>query len=427
MDEGLGTVPRIVGVDLTPLRSVSYRRLYVAGLVTSLGQQASYVTLPYQLKQITHSAFAVGVVGLVEVIPLVVGGLYGGFLADAKDRRRVIIIFELVLALLTGALVLNSVSSRPSTLVIYGCAFALAAVGALQRPSIEALNQVLVSADLQRASATLANLRYTGASIVGPTVGGLVAVAAGPVWVYLANVATFVASLYLLGRLPHVSVSSAITRPRVVVAEGVRYLRTRPDIIGTYVIDLFAMAWAFPVGMLPFVAAHYSERFALSALYVGLPAGALLATLTSRWTHRVHHYGRAIVGSAVAWGVGIALFAVATTLPVALAGLALAGGADALSGVFRSTLWNESILPEIRGRMAGIEMISYSIGPTAGQFRAGAMTVWMSLRASLALGGIGAAASVGVVALALPSLWRFDDRSDSHVAEVRRRRSSPTP
>jgi MFS family permease len=416
---------RALGVDLRPLASRPYRRLYVAGLVTSLGQQASYATIPFQLRQITHSALAVGAVGLVEVVPLVLGGLYGGYLADVRNRRRVIVLFEVALALATGLLVLNGRLTHPSALVIYGCAFALAAAGALQRPSIEALNQSLVGHELQRASATLANLRYTGASIVGPTLGGLVAVALGPSWVYGANLVTYVVSLALLWSLPSTPGTESAARPRELVAAGLGYLRTRPDIVGTYVVDLLAMAWAFPVGMLSFVAARFSEHYALSLLYLGLPVGALVATLTSRWAHRIHRYGRAIVASAMLWGVGVTVFALGGSLVLALVGLAIAGGADAMSGVFRSTLWNESIPPDLRGRMAGVEMISYSIGPTAGQFRAGATTAWMSLRASLALGGIGAALSVGSVALALPSLWRFDARVDPHVAEVRRLRTRP--
>jgi MFS family permease len=200
---------------------------------------------------------------------------------------------------------------------------------------------------------------------------------------------------------------------------GVRYARSRPDIMGTYVIDLLAMTLAFPVVMLPFVAARFHESYALAVLYCGLPAGALIASLTSRWTRRIHHYGRAIVYAAALWGLGIALFGYSSTLWLVLLGLAIGGGADAVSGIFRNTMWNESIPPDVRGRMAGIEMISYSLGPTAGQFRAGVMAAWTTLRFSLTFGGLGCTGSVGVVAAALPSLWRFDARTDPHVAEVR--------
>jgi MFS family permease len=132
----------------------------------------------------------------------------------------------------------------------------------------------------------------------------------------------------------------------------------------------------------------------------------------------------AVVASAALWGLGIALFGYSASLWLVLVGLAVAGGADALSGILRATMWNESIPPEVRGRMAGMEMISYSLGPTAGQFRAGVMAAWTSLRFSLTFGGLACSGSVGVVAAALPSLWRFDARHDPNVAHVRELRAS---
>jgi len=204
---------------------------------------------------------------------------------------------------------------------------------------------------------------------------------------------------------------------------GVRYALSRPDIIGTYIIDLHAMILAFPVVMVPFVAARFHDTYALSLLYCGLPAGALVASLTSGWSRRIHRYGRAIVVAAALWGLGIVLFGYSSSLWLVLLGLAIGGAADAISGIFRTTMWNESIPPEMRGRMAGIEMISYSLGPTAGQFRAGVMAAWTTLRFSLTFGGLACTGSVGAVAVALPALWRFDARSDVHVAEVRALRS----
>jgi MFS family permease len=183
------------------------------------------------------------------------------------------------------------------------------------------------------------------------------------------------------------------------------------------------MVLAFPVVMLPFVAARFHETYALAVLYCALPAGALIASLTSGWSHRIHRYGRAIVVAAALWGLGIALFGYSSSLWLVLLGLAIGGAADAISGIFRTTMWNESIPPEIRGRMAGIEMISYSLGPTAGQFRAGVMAAWTTLRFSLTFGGLACTGLVGAVAVALPALWRFDARTDVHVAEVRELRA----
>jgi MFS family permease len=336
------------------------------------------------------------------------------------NRRRLILTMEFVLMASTALLLANALLAHPITWILYFDAGIVAAASSLQTPSVSAMNQIFVSPALQRSASVLANVSGTTASIIGPALGGILAVAFGPGSVYFANIVTFSVSLYLLYRLhatppPELSGEGVIESMR----EGIRYAKSRPDIVGTYIVDLLAMILAFPVVMLPFVAARFHESYALAILYCALPVGALMATLTSRWTRHVHRYGRAIVVAAALWGLGIALFGDSSTLWLVLLGLAVAGGADSISGIFRNTMWNESIPPDVRGRMAGIEMISYSLGPTAGQFRAGVMAAWTTLRFSLTFGGLACTGSVGVVTAALPSLWSFDARSDAHVAEVR--------
>jgi MFS family permease len=409
------------GLDLTPLRqSTQYRRLYTAGFISMLGSQATYVAVPFQLRLLTHSTLAVGSIGLVELVPLVVFGLYGGVLADRMNRRRLILAMEIVLMASTALLLTNALLAHPITWILYFDAAIVAAASSLQSPSVSAMNQIFVSPDLQRSSSVLANVSGTTASIIGPALGGLFAVAFGPGSVYTLNIVTFSVSLYLLYRL-HATPPPELSGEGVMesMREGIRYAKSRPDIVGTYIVDLLAMILAFPIVMLPFVAARFHESYALAILYCGLPVGALIATLTSRWTRRIHRYGRAIVVAAALWGLGIALFGDSSTLWLVVLGLAVAGGADSISGIFRNTMWNESIPPDVRGRMAGIEMISYSLGPTAGQFRAGVMAAWTTLRFSLTFGGLACTGSVGVVTAALPSLWSFDARTDAHVAEVR--------
>ena len=416
---------RSLGVDLTPLRvSKQYRRLYIAGFVTALGSQATYIAVPYQLRLLTHSPLDVGSIGLAELVPLVVFGLYGGVLADRLNRRRLIISMEQVLMISTAVLFVNALLPHPQAWILYVDAFVASGAGSLQRPSIEALNQMFVSHEMQRAASTLANIRSTTASIIGPALGAIAAVEFGSGSVYLANLVTFTFSLLLLYSLRATAASmSAENGDVAALRSGLRYAMSRPDILGTYIIDLLAMILAFPVVMLPFVAAKFHETYALSLLICGLPTGALIATLTSGWSRRVHHYGRAIVAAAALWGLGIALFGYSSTLWLVFLGLAIGGGADAVSGIFRQTMWNESIPLEMRGRMAGIEMISYSLGPTAGQFRAGVMAAWTTLRFSLTFGGLACTGSVGAVALALPRLWSFDARTDPHVADVREMRA----
>ena len=217
---------------------------------------------------------------------------------------------------------------------------------------------------------------------------------------YVANLVTFTVSLLPAGLTArddaHAS-STTVTAPRW--RRGLRYALSRPDIVGTYVIDLLAMVLAFPVVMLPFVAERFHETYALSLLYCGLPARGTgrhvdcrrgrtgCTTTVARSSSRPRSGASASRSSATR-----------TSLWLVLVGLAIGGGADAISGIFRSTMWNESIPPDMRGRMAGIEMISYSLGPTAGQFRAGVMAAWTTLRFSLTFGGLACTGSVGAVA-----------------------------
>ena len=413
------------GLDLSPLReSAQYRRLYLAGLFSALGGQATYVATAFQLRQLTHSTLEVGALGLVELMPLLLFGLYGGVIADRWDRRRVIVASEATLMVATSLLVLNSFVGHPRVWAIFVLDAFIVAAGSIQTPSIAAMNQVLVSHEQQLAASQLSVLRGTSMSIIGPALGGLLSVFFGPGWSYVLNVVTFVFSISLLVRLsPVPSKNDRRVGQTAQMAEGVRYAKTRPDIVGTYLIDLLAMTMAYPVVMLPFVAARFHEAFALSLLYCALPGGALVATLGSKWTHRVHHLGRGLVFAAAGWGIGIAVFGYSSSLWLVFLGLFAAGGSDAFSAVFRQTLWNQSIPPEVRGRMGGLEMISYALGPMAGQFRAGAMAAWTSLRFSLTFGGLACTGSVGAVAVALPTLWSFDLRTDANVAAVRELRS----
>jgi len=375
------------GLDLAPLRvSATYRRLYAAGFVTNIGSQATYVTVAFQLKQLTNSALAVGIIGLVELAPLIIFGLYGGVIADHFNRRTIVIASEFGLMCAAIALIINASVAHPSALMLY-IVVAFAAVGdGLQRPSLDALNQELVPHEMQRQASALGMFRWTFGAIVGPAIGGFVAVSYGCRVVYIADVITFAVSLAFL--------------------------------LGTYLVDLAAMMLAYPMFMLPFVADHFHQTYALAALYAAMPLGALVASLTSKWTVRVHHYGRAVALAAALWGVGIALFGWTSSLLVAVVGLFWAGAADSISAMFRGTMWNQSIPPDVRGRMASIEMLSYSIGPRVGQFRSGAMTAAFGLRTSLALGGLACAGVCAALPVVLPELWKFDVRSNADVANV---------
>jgi MFS family permease len=271
----------------------------------------------------------------------------------------------------------------------------------------------------------LTSFRWTLGEIVGPAIGGLLISSAGVAAAYAVDVATFVISVALLWRLRSIRADASSERPSLRhVAQGVRYAISRKDLMGTYAVDLIAMAFAFPYALFPFLAMELGAPWALGLLYSAGAAGSLAVTLTSGWTGSVHRHGKAIVVAAAVWGLAIALVGVTSSLWFVLLCLAVAGAADMVSGIFRGVIWNESIPDEVRGRMAGIELLSYSIGPLLGQVRSSTVASLTSLRMSFVSGGLLCVLGVGVAAFTLPSLWNFDARTNVHVIRERARRQA---
>jgi MFS family permease len=161
-------------------------------------------------------------------------------------------------------------------------------------------------------------------------------------------------------------------------------------------------------------------------MYAAIPAGSLLVSVSSGWTSRVHRHGRMVVLAAAGWGVAIAAAGFAGNVWLVLLCFVLAGACDMVSGVFRSAMWNQTIPDELRGRLAGIELLSYSAGPQLGQVRSGGMAALTSVRTSVWSGGLVCVAAVGLLALCLPKLMSYDSRSDPHAHRVRELRSAVT-
>ena len=408
-------------MDVTPLRtSRDFRIIFASGLVTYIGSMITYVALPFQVAQLTGSFIAVGLIGLAELVPLIVFGLYGGALADSVDRKVMVIATELASGALVALLLVNSLLPTTQLWVLYAVAMMLAAVDGLQRPSLDAMIPRVVAHDQLAAASALVSLRWQLGSIVGPAIGGLLLSAGGAVAAYGVDVLTFVVSIVLLLRLRSIRAATDAGRPSLRhITDGMRYAWSRKDLLGTYTVDLIAMVFAFPYALFPFLAEELGGAWTLGLLYSAGAVGSLLVTLTSGWTGLVHRHGRAIVLAAAVWGLGIALVGISDNLWWVLIFLAVAGGADMVSGIFRSVMWNQTIPDEVRGRMAGIELLSYSIGPQLGQVRSSTAASLTSLRMSFISGGILCIVGVGIAAVALPSLWRYDDRTSAEAVRER--------
>jgi MFS family permease len=425
-DDGSSGVARRWRVDVTPLRkSRDFRLIFISGLITYLGSMITFVALPFQIAQLTGSYLAVGLIGLVELVPLVIFGLYGGSLADKVDRRLVVISTESASGLLILILIVNAMLPEPQIWPMYVVAMLLAVSDGLQRPSLDSMIPRVVAHDQLTAAAALNSLKYQLGGIVGPAIGGLLISAGGVVMAYAVDAATFLMSVLLLWGLRSVKVETEASDQHVLrhIVDGIRYAWSRKDLMGTYAVDLIAMIFAFPYALFPFLAEDLGGAWTLGLLYSAGAFGSLVVTLTSGWTNSVHRHGRAIVLSAAIWGAGIGLVGTTTSIPLVLLLLAVAGGADMSSGIFRMTMWNQTIPDDVRGRMAGIELLSYSIGPLLGQVRSSAAASMTSLRMSFISGGVLCVIGVSLSAIALPSLWNYDERTNEHAVREREMRA----
>ena len=413
-----------VRMDLTPLRaSRNFRLVFTASLISMFGSFVTMVAAPLQLKELTGSYVAVGLVGFVEFVPLVVFGLWGGAVADALNRHRVVIVAELTQLVLSAALAANALLPTPQIWPIYAAAAGSAAATAVQRPSLDAFVPRLVTYTQQPAANALTSLQYDAGAVIAPALGGVLAAASLPA-AYGVDVATFVISATLLLRVRPPATTTARVRVNLAaIGEGIRYAVRRRDLLGTYLVDIVAMAFAMPQALFPFLADELHQPQALGLLYSAGAVGGVVAALTSGWTARVHRHGLAIVLAATGWGAGMALAGLSTGLLAMLLCLAVAGAADTISGVFRSTVWNQTIPDELRGRLAGIELLSYSSGPTIGNARAGVMARLGGVRFSIGVGGVLCIGAVGLVAALLPSFVRYDARTDAHAVRERERRA----
>ncbi|MER5209045.1 MFS transporter [Streptomyces sp. NPDC002838] len=414
--------------DLAPWRaSVDFRRLWLSGLITNFGSFLTFVALPVQIKELTGSAAAVGAIGAVELVPMIVFGLYGGALADAWDKRKLIVWTEAGQGLLCVVLLVNAVMPSPAVWPLYLVAAFSSALGSVQRPALDSLMPRIVAHEHLPAAASLNSLRWQVGGVAGPALAGVVVAFAGLGWAYAVDLATFAVSVVFCVRLAPSPASHEARKPSLKsILEGARYAWSRRELLGTYVIDIAAMLFAMPLAVLPFLADELDAEWSLGLMYAAVPAGALLVSLTSGWTSRVHKHGRIVVLSAALWGVAIAAAGVSGNVWLVLLFLTVGGACDMVSGVFRAAMWNQTIPDELRGRLAGIELLSYSVGPQLGQVWVGGMAAWRGVRTSIWSGGLLCVGAVGLLALCLPKLMTYDVRTNEHAVRLREQRAAAT-
>jgi len=391
-------------------RNRDFSLLYVGQLISFLGTMITSVALPYQVYHLTQSTLMVGLISLFQLIPLLFTALAGGVLADRCHRKTLLILAESSLAL--GCLVLtwNAQLTTPHLWLIFITAALMSAMNGLHRPALESMKQQLVSkADFPMAS-TLSSFKYNICAIGGPAIGGLMIAHFGLVITFFLDFISFFISLialYLIKNIPKLPVSdkqSAFSS----LTQGIRYAISRQELLGTYFVDFIAMVFGMPMALFPALAQSYGDVKTLGMLYSAPAVGALLCSFFSGWTVHVKRHGLAIAVAATLWGVSIIGFGCTTHhLWIALFFLSLAGAFDDISGIFRQTLWNETIPTHYRGRLAGIEMISYMSGPKLGDTEAGIVAAAFGITASIISGGVLCVVGVATCCYFLPKFWKY--------------------
>jgi MFS family permease len=376
--------------DLGPLkRTGDFRLLYFGQMISGFGSALTYVVLPIQMYQLTHSTVMVGLLSVAEFVPMLLVAFFAGALADHFNRRHLLLGCDSLMSVTLVMLTANALLPRAHIELLFVAAALLAALNSFHRPASEAMTPQLVRADEMTAVAALNSIRGNAAFIVGPGVGGWIAVTFGPASAFGIDAATYLFGIgaLLAMRQKEFRGGEEGGLSWHALAEGWRYALQRKDLLGTYLIDMNAMFFGIPTALFPAFGSVFGQQN-VGWLYSAGPVGALLLSLTSGWTNRLRRHGFVIACAATLWGVAIVGFGLATKLWLALLFLALAGAADMVSGIFRMTMWNQTIPARIRGRTAAIEMVSYMSGPYLGNAEAGFAARLLGLGPSVVTGGV---------------------------------------
>jgi MFS family permease len=402
-----------VRVDTRPLRRRDYRNLWLGQAISTIGGEITVVAVPYQVYDLTHSTAAVGLLGVAMLVPLLTVSFVGGALADALDRRTVLLRSEVGMAAVTGLFLVNALLPHPQLWALYVLQAVAMAIFSLGRPAVSSHNPRLVPDDEIAAAAALQSVYNSLASVGGPALAGLLIAGAGVEWTYGVDLVTYAASLVALWALPRLPPLGEVDRPSLrSIIDGFRFLRGRQALIGIFAVDTSAMVFGMPSALFPALAlTRFHSVAVVGYLYAAPAAGALLGSLASGWTGHVRRQGLAVTIAACLWGVAIAAFGLTTSLWPALALLALAGCADFFSAVLRGTILQRSTPDHMLGRLSGIEWAQVAGAPSLGDVEAGVLASLTSLRFSIVSGGVVCVLACAATALALPKFLRYDARS----------------
>ncbi|GIH75951.1 MFS transporter [Planobispora longispora] len=401
-------------VDVRPLGTPAYRRLWAGQGVSFIGFQLTSTAVAKQIYEMTGSSFWVGMLGPANLIPLVVFGLWGGAVADAVDRRKLLIRAALVAWAGTLALLLQTVLGVASVGLLLATVAVHATGFAVTSPTRVAIIPRLLPVELVPAANTLNFLVWSLGSVIGPLIAGVVLARGDFALVYLVDAVLFGAGFYAAVRLPRLAPLGETTRPGLrSVADGLRYIAGNRVVLMSFVVDIIAMAFALPRALFPEIA---DERFGGSSIAFGwltasIAIGSVLGGLLSGWVGRVRRQGLALTITIAVWGLSVAASGLARELWLMVALLAVGGAADMISAVWRQTILQTHAPDEMRGRMQGVFTVVVAGGPRLGDLRAGAVATWLGATASWVGGGLACAVAVLAAGLAVPAFRKYSSAS----------------
>lgn len=418
------SAPRRLFADTRPLKVAAFRRLWTAYVVANVGQMMTSVAVALEIWNLTRSSLAVGLVGVCQFVPLVLLGLYGGALSDALDRRFLGLWASVGLMLASAFLLLHGLSGSKSTMWIYGAVVLQSCCFALGNPARQAMIPRLIGRELLPAANALSMVSFNTGMTVGPLIGAAVIASTGHVWsVYAIDVVAFSGVVYAMSRLPAMPPLEENQQRRTLglagVFDGLRFLSGKRNLQVSLLIDVIAMVLGMPRALFPAIAADWyhagtneARISALVGILTAAPAvGAIVAGLLSGPLQRIHAHGRAVTISVLIWGAAIAAFGFTRSLPIAVTMLAVAGAADTVSAVFRSTMLQAATPDEYRGRLQGVFTVVVAGGPRLGDLEAGAVATAVSLPFSVISGGVGCVVLAVALVAWRRSFWTYDARS----------------
>jgi MFS family permease len=415
-----GAALRSLAVDVKPLREHrDFRLLWLGELVSTTGRQITVVALPFQVFLLTHSSLYVGLIGLVQVVPLIVFSIAGGAIADRMDRRILLIITEVGLASTSALLLIAAISGHPQLWYLYAVTGLQAGISGVNSPARAAAVPNIVPRHQLPAALALNQVLFNTTMIVGPAVAGVILAHFGLAWAYGADVISFAASIVAVLLLhplpPRREKGTAPASPWREIKDGFTYLRGQRVLISTFLIDLDAMIFGMPRALFPVLALDVFRvgPQGLGLLFAAPAAGALLGALTAGWVGQIRRQGLAVIWAVALWGAAITFFGLSGKLfALALFFLAFAGAADVISAVFRGAILQLSVPDALRGRLSAIHIMVVTGGPRLGDVEAGGVAALVSPWFSVVSGGVACVFGVVLIARLFPELARYRAAAD---------------